>query len=126
MLAVGILATALLAVVAAFTGAISLNSKSVEITVATEVGREFLESVKQTGYDFVPEGSYEFDGRSNDPPDSQGFPPFPYPAKTVNGRDYTLRVQVLPKGATLKVVLVEVFWGNQSRVTLETFLYPTN
>lgn len=124
MVAMGILAIALLTIVGAFTGAVMLNAKSVEITVATEIGREFLETVKETGYDLVPEGTYEFDGRNNDSRDAQGFPPFPYPVKTVNGQDYTLRVQVLPKGATLKVVVVEVFWGDRSRVTLETFLYP--
>lgn len=123
MIALGILAVAVLTIIATFTGALQLSSKSSEITAATGVGQDFLEAVRDSGYDFVPDGTFSFDGRRGDPA-IDGFPPDPYPVAQVDGRDYSLKVRVDPKGATLKVVSVEVFWGNQSRIALETYFYP--
>jgi len=122
--ALGILTTAILAIVAGFIGALELNSRSVEMAVATQVGRDFLERVKEQGYDVVPEGTFEFSGVNNDPRTAQGFPPDPYPKVMANNREHSLLVRVDIKGATLKVVSVEVSWGNKGRVILETYLYP--
>lgn len=124
VIALGILAVAILAIVAAFLGALELNSRSLEMSVATQVGRDFLEQAKENGYDKVPEGTFTYQGANNDPPTADGFPPAPYPRVQANGRDYTLLVRVSTKGATLKVVAVEVSWGKQGRVILETYLYP--
>lgn len=124
ILALGILTSAILAIVAAFIGALELNSRSVEIAVATQVGRDFLERVKEQGYDVVPEGTFVFSGSDNNPRTAQGFPPDPYPSIRANDRDHTLLVRVGTKGATLKVVTVEVSWGNKGQVVLETYLYP--
>ncbi|MCA9796903.1 MAG: hypothetical protein KC910_34070 [Candidatus Eremiobacteraeota bacterium] len=123
MVALGLITIAVLTIIAAFTGALQLSSKSSEITAATGVGQDFLEAIRDAGYDFVPDGTYTFDGRRADPA-IDGFPPDPYPVAQVDGRDYSLKVRVAPKGATLKIVTVEVFWGNQSRIALETFFYP--
>jgi hypothetical protein len=124
IMALGILATAILAIVAGFLGALELNSRSVEMAVATQVGRDFLERVKEQGYDRVPEGTFTFRGASNDPRTALGFPPDPYPRVTANERDHCLLVRVGTKGATLKVVSVEVTWGTKGRIILETYLYP--
>lgn len=124
VMALGILATAILALVAGFIGALELNSRSVELAVASQVGRDFMEQVKEQGYDRVPEGTFTFNGANNDPPTAQGFPPTPYPRVQANGVGHTLRVRVETKGATLKVVVVEVTWGEHGRVILETYLYP--
>ena len=124
VVALGILATAILAIVAGFIGALELNSRSLEMAVATQVGRDFLEQVKEQGYDKVPDGDYSYDGSKNDARTAQGFPPDPYPQVTANGRVHSLLVRVTTKGATLKVVVVEVSWGNQGRIILETYIYP--
>ena len=124
IMALGILSIAILAIVAGFIGALELNSRSVEMAVATQVGRDFLERVKEQGYDKVPDGTFSYDGANNDAPTAQGFPPNPYPRTTANGREHSLLVQVGTKGATLRLVTVEVSWGNKGRVILETYLYP--
>lgn len=124
IMALGIIATAILAIVAGFIGAIELNSRSVELAVATQVARDFLERVKEQGYDQVPEGTFTFQGANNDALTAKGFPPAPYPKVQANDREHTLLVRVGTKGATLKVVTVEVNWGNQGRVILETYIYP--
>ena len=124
IMALGILSIAILAIVAGFIGALELNSRSVEMAVATQVGRDFLERVKEQGYDKVPDGTFRYNGANNDPITADGFPPSPYPQVAANGRQHWLLVRVGVKGATLKVVNVEVSWGNRGRVYLETYLYP--
>lgn len=123
-MALGILGTAILAIVAGFIGALELNARSVELAVATQVGRDFMEELNEQGYDRVPEGNFLFNGANNDPQTAQGFPPSPYPKVVANGVEHTLRVKVDTKGATLKVVVVEVTWGKRGKVILETYLYP--
>lgn len=122
-LAVGILLVAILTVVAALMGALKLNTKSTEVTIATEIARDFLERVKVDGYDKIPDGHFSFDGRSGDTA-RRGFPPSPYPRVEESKREFVLKVQVGTKGATLKTVTVEVFWDEFSRVILETYVYP--
>lgn len=124
VIALGILTTAILAIIAGFIGALELNARSLEVAVATQVGRDFMERVKEHGYDVVPEGTFVFSGANNDPRNAQGFPPDPYPRIVTNEREHFLLVRVDTKGATLKVVTVEVSWGNSGRVILETYLYP--
>lgn len=124
MMAFGILAVAILAIVSAFLGAIELNARSVDTAVATQVGRDFLERVNELGYDSVPDGTYTFVGANNDPQNGDGFPPAPYPKVVANGKDHYLQVRVSTKGATLKVVVVEVTSGKHGRATFETYLYP--
>lgn len=124
IVALGILTAAVLAIIAGFIGALELNARSLEMAVATQVARDFLERVKEQGYEVVPEGTFEFDGRANQPPNAQGFPPAPYPSIVENERTHFLKVKVDTKGASLKVVVVEVEWTEKRRVTLETYLYP--
>lgn len=124
MMAFGIVAMAILAIVSGFIGAIELNARSVDTAVASQVGRDFLERVKELGYDKVPEGSFTFNGASNDPPTADGFPPAPYPKVQANGKEHVLQVRVSTKGATLKVVVVEVTSGKHGKASFETYLYP--
>lgn len=123
-MAFGIVAVAILAIVSGFMGAIELNAQSVDMAVASQVGRDFLERVHELGYDSVPEGTFVFDGSRNDPPNADGFPPAPYPKVTANGKDHFLQVRVGTKGATLKVVVVEVVNSRHGRAVFETYLYP--
>lgn len=124
MMALGIVAMAILALVTGFIGAIEMNARSVETAVASQVGRDFLERVNEFGYDNVPDGSFVFNGAANDPQTDEGFPPAPYPRIEANGQVHTLTVRVSTKGATLKVVVVEVTAGKRGRATFETYLYP--
>lgn len=123
-MALGIVAMAILALVTGFIGAIQMNARAVDTAVASQVGRDFLERVHEFGYDNVPEGSFTFNGAADDPRTAEGFPPSPYPRIEANGQVHTLTVRVSTKGATLKVVVVEVTAGKRGRATFETYLYP--
>jgi len=124
MMALGILGIAILAIVSGFIGAIEMNARSIEMAVASQVGRDFLERAHELGYENVPEGNFTFDGALNAPQTAEGFPPAPYPKVEANGRTHTLLVNVTTKGATLKVVVVEVSCGKHGRAVFETYLYP--
>lgn len=123
-MAFGIVAVAILAIVSGFLGAIELNARSVDMAVASQVGRDFLERMNELGYDSVPEGNFTFNGANGDPQTAEGFPPAPYPKVEANGKEHSLQVRVSTKGATLKVVVVEVTSGKHGRATFETYLYP--
>lgn len=124
MMAFGIVAMAILALVTGFIGALEMNARSVETAVASQVGRDFLERVNEAGYDNVPDGTFVFSGAANDPQTAEGFPPAPYPRVEANGQVHTLTVRVSTKGATLKVVVVEVACGKHGKTSFETYLYP--
>ena len=123
-MAFGIVAIAILALATGFIGAIEMNARSVEMAVASQVGRDFLERVNEFGYENVPEGTFVFNGANDDARTAEGFPPAPYPRIDANGQTHTLMVRVGTKGATLKVVVVEVSCGKHGRATFETYLYP--
>ena len=124
MMAFGIVAVAILAIVSGFLGAIELNARSVDTAVASQVGRDFLERVNELGYDAVPDGNFTFTGANNDPRTAEGFPPAPYPKVEANGKEHVLQVRVTTKGATLKVVVVEITSGKHGKASFETYLYP--
>ena len=124
MMALGIVAIAILALVTGFIGAIEMNARSVEMAVASQVGRDFLERVNEFGFENVPEGTFVFTGATGDPQTAEGFPPAPYPRVEANGQVHTLTVRVSTKGATLKVIVVEVTCGKRGRASFETYLYP--
>ena len=125
ILAIGILAVAILSLVLLFTSGIRLMTQSSNLTRATEVGREFMETTKSSGFSNLPAGPLAYDGRKNDPVDAAtGFPLAPYPVVNQDGRDYHLVVRISPESGTLKRVEVDVYWDGNSKMTLETYIHP--
>lgn len=122
MLAVGLLAVAVLAVVGVFTSSLELMHHSENHSVASELGRELIETTRASGgYSFMPAGPRVFDGRKNDPPEA-GFPPEPYPETLVDGREYQFVVSVEehPDLPDVRAVRIEIHWGTRGRTVLET------
>lgn len=122
MLAVGLLAVAVLAVVGVFTSSLELMHHSENHSVASELGRELFETIRASGgYAFIPAGSNRFDGRANQPKVS-GFPPDPYPEIQVDGRRYQFVVSVEehPDLPDVRGVRIEIYWGTRGRTVLET------
>jgi hypothetical protein len=78
----------------------------VRVTLATEIGREFMETVKTRGHALITAGVY--DGKIPTAPDATtGFPPAPYPTPPpVNGREFVLWVEAQP--VTPEIMSVEV------------------
>ncbi|MEW6279274.1 MAG: type II secretion system protein [Candidatus Eremiobacterota bacterium] len=131
VLAFGVVAVAILSLVAVFLSGVRLTARSRELSSGTEVAHQVMEQVKlnvrQGGFGYLPPGSYNFDGKNPDPQVGVPpllFPPAPYPTTTVNNRDYTVLVSGQELSPTLKELRVEVHWGDQSRVVLETHLHP--
>ena len=130
MLAFGVLSVALLGVIALFTNGLRLMSHSKQLTAATEVGRQVLESVKTAGYSSIPGTDIVFDGRGATPdPQILGppdFPPRPYPTEVVDGGNYevVVRVTTPPASPTLRAVEVEVYYARGGSSVLQTLFHP--
>ena len=129
MLAVGLLAVALLSVLALFSKGLHLMSRSKELTVSTEVARETMEAIRIADATTIPVSDVTFDGRPPTVapaiPGPPVFPPSPYPSKTVGGRQYDIVVRVTSPGLSeVRAVEVEVFWEQGSSTTLQTFFLP--
>lgn len=121
MLALGILAVALLSLIAVFTSGLKLARASDQVTTASTVGQEFLELVKGKGYTQTAVGTY--DGRVSTPQDTAtGFPFAPYPSVKRESGDYTLVVDCQDVTSTIRGVKVEVYWDTQKggKVTFYT------
>jgi type II secretory pathway pseudopilin PulG len=126
VLAVGLVGVAVLSLLLVFTNGMRLLTQSGQMTVATDIGREFMEQVRANGAALVVPGVY--DSRQGDAADvSTGFPPYPYipaaPLKRAKGEYYlvvTADNTGLPPSTV--AVKVEVYWNDSNRIVLETFL----
>lgn len=130
VLSFGLLAVAILALVAMFISGVKLSAQSRNITVATEIGRGVLEEIraqiKVQGFSYLPTGDYSYDGRV---PDAQAgppyFPPAPYPGSKLNNQEYQVVVTGKePSVDRLKQVRVDVYWTATSHISLETRFTP--
>ncbi|MBI3924632.1 MAG: hypothetical protein HY319_03755 [Armatimonadetes bacterium] len=120
LIAIGIVAIAILALVAVFISGTKLVAQSQEVATGTQVARAELERIRDSGYDRVPDTDLTFDGRIPDATVS-GFPPLPYPSSP---EGYQVVVTVSQRGYYLKSVTVEAHWGSDQRVVLQTYLHP--
>lgn len=126
MIAVAITSVALLTMIGVYTSGARLMARARDISSATQVARQVLETVKEGGYHAIPTGQVSYDGRSPDPIDPiLGFPPAPYPATKFNRCELFLVVRCQPVDTRpLKAVTVEVYYDDESHVTFQTFFKP--
>lgn len=130
VVAFGILAVAALALIAAFVSGMKLSAHSRDITIASEVAKQVLErtrdELRMFGFDYIPAGTYSFDGRAGDfPIGIPPFPPGPYPTTRISDQDYFVVVTgEEPAPGRLKNVRVDVYWHGDSHVTMETKFSP--
>lgn len=125
MLALGVVAVAMLALAAVFISGLDLIARSKEIAVATELGREVVEqtklNVRQLGFDFIPPGDYVYNGKNGDPAlGTPQFPPLPYPSIVTAESEFFIVVSGTQTSADLRRMVVEVHWGERSKIVLET------
>lgn len=127
VLAFGIVAVAILSLVAVFISGVQASARARDVTTATEVAHQILEAIKvqvrNNGQLSLPAGSYIFDGRVPDAP-AGAFPPAPYPVATLNNQRFFVVVSGADLGPTLKRVAVDVYWGETSKLSMETHLHP--
>lgn len=123
MLAVGVLAVAILSLLALFGSGLRLMDQANDVSRATEVARSVVEATKLLGYDGIPDGTVTFDGKNGDVA-AGGFPPEPYPSITLDGVEYFVIASTQPVEDTLKSVRVEVVWGARGRLSVETAVHP--
>ena len=120
-MALGIIGMAILALLGAFIAGNKLMANSGNISTATEIGRDFLESVKTAGVEQTVPGV--FNGLQGDPPDfGVGFPAAPYPSKKLNGTNYSLVVECQDFGTDGRLIKVDVYWSKTSKVSLATVI----
>lgn len=121
MLAVGILAIAMLALIGVFTTGLKLLAQSRDSQTATQLARELMEQTRASGN--VCRTAQVFDGSVPTPP-INGFPPPPYPAANVGGLPFTFVVRTTPVRPDLIGVQVEVRWARHSIRTESSFYAP--
>lgn len=133
LLAVAIVASALICLIGVMGFGMKMLLSSREVSVATAIGREVLERTRfnlgTTGFNYLPSGSYVYDGRNPDATTGVApavFPPAPYPASTFNGGNYVVVVRGDQPTLRVKTVTVEVYWGSGSdhRITLVSRFHP--
>lgn len=118
----GILTVALLGLLGVFISGLKMVQASAGVTAATNIGREFLETVKMRGYGATTVGV--FDGRIPTPPDSlSNFPFAPYPVATIDSQSYPLVVRCSDYTPTIRSVSVDVYWRPESKTTLRTLIH---
>lgn len=123
LVAIGLFAAVALALGSLVISGLKLNRQGGDMSLATEFGREFLETVKQRGYPMISNGT--FDGRLPTPPPpivATGFPPAPYPFPASNPK-YRLVVVGGDFSPGVKSVQVDVWYSPRSRVRLYTLVH---
>ncbi|MGE0490199.1 MAG: prepilin-type N-terminal cleavage/methylation domain-containing protein [Vulcanimicrobiota bacterium] len=122
MIAVGLLAVVVVVLVGVFLSGVKLARESTAVTAATELGRQFLETVEQGGYDQMAVGT--FDGSVPNLPDAAtGFPPAPYPGASQDREQFVLKVTCADHTTNTRSVEVEVSWRNDRRVRFKTLVH---
>lgn len=123
MLALGVVAVAILSLMLVFTRGLDYFANSTDTTLAAATGRQLLDEIKQRGASKLPAGNVQWDGRVPDPKNAAlDFPPAPYPVFTDGTHKYTLVVRLTDINAGLRSILVDVYWGQRSHITLETYV----
>ena len=116
LVSTALVALALLALIAVIISGLRLLTNSGKLTVASQLAREEMETIKKRGYANITVGT-NFKGAAADP--ATGFPPPPYP-----GRDeFKLVVNATTYSPTLRQVNVEVLWGQRGRTSLTTLIH---
>ncbi|MBI3928039.1 MAG: hypothetical protein HY319_21025 [Armatimonadetes bacterium] len=117
---------ALLTMIGVYISGARLMSRSRDISTATQIARQVMETLKERGYDQIPAGPAMFDGRAPDPTDpTRDFPPPPYPEVSRNGATFAVAVRVeRVDERPLKAVTVEVYYDRASHVSFQTYLKP--
>jgi type II secretory pathway pseudopilin PulG len=119
MLALGLVATAVLAIISVYTMGLRQSVKAEKVLLATEMAREILESVRELSFDQIPDADVVFDSRNNDPAVND-FPPAPYPSRDALQAE-VLVDQVAPQ---LKSVCVKVYYDVGQSVSFQTYFKP--
>lgn len=122
VIALGLLTTALLGLLAVFISGLRSVNLSSRVTAATDVGQDFLEVSKERGFGLLSLGRY--DGTLPDPPGPGSFPASPYPSTTIDGIEYHLIVDCQEITPDIRQLSVEVVWDTQTRrgVKLHTWI----
>jgi hypothetical protein len=132
ILAFGIVTVALLSLVAVFLSGLKLATHSRDLSAANEVGHHVLEAVKrnvqQSGFAYLPAGTFSFDGRPTSSTPAVGtppatFPPSPYPGMLLNGTQFWVRVTGRELSSTLKEIVVDVYYGSNGHILLATRMH---
>ena len=131
IVALGLITTAALALIAAFLGGYRMMTQSTNLSMATEVGRELLETIKSNGYESTMTG--DFDGRIPDPatvvpvvagvPPYPDFPPAPYPTGVRDGQEYRIELLSTQHSDTTRLLRVLVHWGEGHHTSLATIIH---
>jgi hypothetical protein len=121
MLAIALLALVVVGLLVVLSGGLGLLNQANQMGVARGLATAELEAVVAGGWAYHPDGT-SFDGATT--PSTGGYPPAPYPTQTEQGQTYTLKVDVQLVNPTLRSIRVQVGWGKNHSLDLETLVNP--
>lgn len=122
MVAIGLLAVALLAVISLFTAALRLQAQLQERTEAASLGRELMERIRAAPGTVPAAPRSWYGGEMEDTPYDLGpprFPPAPYPFH--NGYSLDVELEDAPRPG-MKLVRVGVRWKGGKKLAFQTFI----
>lgn len=122
ILALGLISIAGLALIATFLSGTRMMDQSTDLSMATDVGREFLETVRAQGYEQTVVGV--FDGSLPTPPDATtAFPSAPYPTTVRDQEEFTVTVDCSQYSPSTRLLKVTVSWEGKHRTTLAAMIH---
>ncbi len=122
MIAMAVLTVAILGLAGVFISGLRLVDASANLSGATNVAREFLETVKERGYSSTSVG--QFDGRTPDAVNAATrFPPAPYPKTSVGRQTFTFVVRCQDFSPTIRSIQVDVYWDKDSKKSITTMVH---
>ena len=119
MLALGLVATAVLAIMSVYTMGLRQSVKAEKMLKATEMSREIMERTRELDFSKIPDTNTTFDGHLSQSA-VNGFPPSPYPKRT----DLVAVIVVDQVAPQLKSVCVRVFYDKGQSVDFQTYFKP--
>lgn len=123
VVAIGVLAMSVLALMGVLTGIFKLSAQTDESAVAMRGAQELLDRLRTDSME-LPSLAVSFDGAANEPK-LQGFPPDPYPKQQIEGQEFAYRVEwePVPGKVDLYLVHIGVHWGKNHQVKLDSYVF---
>ncbi|CAM9987568.1 unnamed protein product [Phaeothamnion confervicola] len=120
MLAIALMGVVVVGILVVMGGGLRLMNQAGDVTRARELATQEMENIRQSAYAYSPDGT-NFDARSGTAAVG-GYPPAPY--NPAPGETYKLAVAVQRVNPTLRSIRVDVYWGVNHNIHLETLMNP--
>ncbi len=119
LLSLGLISLGVLALMGVLAVSLRSSTQSRQATQSAQLAQELFEGIRQKGN--CPSGAVAYTGQAA----VDDFPPRPYPTRTIEGTEYSLRVTSQPVAGKLALysVTVRVLWSGKYERQYECRFY---